>query len=152
MFTCSPQEKIIVEFIKMTPFKSLHIRNTVLLPEWSTAVFLFSDSCSVESLVCPEQLNFLLFFRKILQHFCVFEPFPTMTVGFWDPYFHTEDNWGTHATITEDLNTHWCSRRKKTCIKGVKTFKYNENVYIFHVLPKYHIFFHLVLPFRSYKI
>ncbi len=25
MFTCSPQEKIIVEFIKMTPFKRLYI-------------------------------------------------------------------------------------------------------------------------------
>ncbi len=42
----SPQEKIIVEFIKMTPFKSLHTLDTVLLPEWSTAVCLFSDSCS----------------------------------------------------------------------------------------------------------
>ncbi len=25
MFTCSPQDKIIVEFIKMTPFKSLQV-------------------------------------------------------------------------------------------------------------------------------
>ncbi len=32
-----------------------------------SCVFLFSDGCSVESLVCPEQLNFLLFFRKIFQ-------------------------------------------------------------------------------------
>ncbi len=74
-----------------------------------------------ESLVCPEQLNCPLFFRKILQvpqilcffsHFCVFEPFPTMTVLFWDPSFHTEDNWRTHTIITEGSNTHCCSRRK----------------------------------------
>ncbi len=59
-----------------------------------------------ESLVGPEQLNCLLFFRKILQLlyilwfsniFCIFEPFPTVTVWFWDPSFHTEGNWGTHA-------------------------------------------------------
>ncbi len=28
----------------------------------------------------------------VLQHFCVIEPFPTMTVWFWDASFHTEDN------------------------------------------------------------
>ncbi len=57
-------------FIKMTRSKVyIHlIFNTVLLPEWSTAVFCF---CFVivthESLVCPEELYCLLFFRKILQ-------------------------------------------------------------------------------------
>ncbi len=55
----SPQEKIIVEFIKMAPFKSLRIHlilNTVLLPEGSTAVFcLFVWFVIVvhESIVCP---------------------------------------------------------------------------------------------------
>ncbi len=66
---CSPQEKIIVEFIKMTLFKSLRTLNlnTVLLPD-DPQLFLFCLLIVVhESLVCPEQLNFLLFFRKILQ-------------------------------------------------------------------------------------
>ncbi len=50
-------------------------------------------------------------------------------------------------TLTDALE------KKKTCIKsqGVKTFEQNEDVYIFLVLPKYHIFFHLVLPFRRYR-
>ncbi len=43
------------------------ILNTVLLPEWSTAVFFCLVMVVYESLVCPEQLNFLLFFEKILQ-------------------------------------------------------------------------------------
>ncbi len=59
-----------------------------------------------ESLVGPEQLNCLLFFRKILQllHiiwfssiFCIFEHFPTVTVWYWDPSFHMEVNWGTQT-------------------------------------------------------
>ncbi len=68
------------------------ILNTVLLPEWSTAVFFCLVIVVHESLVCPEQLNCLLFFRKVLQvlHilwffsiFCAFEPFPTMTFQPW---------------------------------------------------------------------
>jgi len=55
MFTCSPQEKI-VEFIKKIKFKNLN---------------LLKKNCLVivvhESLVCPEQLNVLLSFGKILQ-------------------------------------------------------------------------------------
>ncbi len=45
MFTFSPQEKIIIEFYKNDAIqKFTHlILNTVLLPEWSTAVFLFSE-------------------------------------------------------------------------------------------------------------
>ncbi len=40
MFTYRTEEKIIGEFIKMTPFKVYIplILNNVLLPEWSTAV------------------------------------------------------------------------------------------------------------------
>ncbi len=30
-------------------------------------------------------------------------------------------------------------QKEKTWIKGVKTFEQNEDVYIFLVLPKYHI-------------
>ncbi len=54
MFTYSQQEKIIAEFIKMT---ILNIVN----PQ------LFFWLVVYESLVCPEQLNCLLFFRKIPQ-------------------------------------------------------------------------------------
>ncbi len=39
------------------------------------------------------------------QHFCVFEPFPTITVWFWDPSFHTEDNQGTQ-TLTDAQENH----------------------------------------------
>ncbi len=38
-----------------------------LLPEWCTDVFFCLVIVVHESLVCPEQLNCLLFFRKILQ-------------------------------------------------------------------------------------
>ncbi len=62
MFTCSPQNKIIVQ--KFTPPCVL---NTVVFSEWSSAVFISLVIVVHESLVCPEQLNGLLFFRKILQ-------------------------------------------------------------------------------------
>ncbi len=67
MFVYSPQEEIIVEFIKMAPFKIYIclILNTVLLAEWSTAVFISLVIVVHEVLVW--QLNCLLFFRKILQ-------------------------------------------------------------------------------------
>ncbi len=66
------------------------------------------------SLVCPEQLNCLLFFRKnpsgptnylVFQHFCLFEPFPKMTVWFWDPSFHTDDNWGAHVQLLQKMKS-----------------------------------------------
>ncbi len=65
-----------------------------------------------ESLICPEQLNFLLFFCSP----AVRKRSPML-------------------------------QKEKPCIKnqGVKTFEQNEDVYIFLVLLKYHIFFHLVL-------
>ncbi len=55
MFTCSPQEKI-VEFIKKKKFKNLNLLKKNFL------VIVVH-----ESLVCPEQLNVLLSFGKILQ-------------------------------------------------------------------------------------
>ncbi len=50
MFTCSPQENIIVEFIKITPVQKVYIRlilNTVLLPEWSTISNIWFSSIFV---------------------------------------------------------------------------------------------------------
>ncbi len=153
MFTCSPQEKIIVEFIKMTRSKVCIplIPNTVLLAEWSSAVFLFSDRCSwVPCVSWTVKLSAVLQKNPssptnslVFQHFCVFEPFPTMTVWFLDPSFHTEDNWGTHLHLLQKIQTLTDAPEEKPCIKsrGVKTFEQNEDVYIFLVLPKYNIFF-----------
>ncbi len=104
----------------------------MLLPEWSTAVLFCLVIVVHESLVYPEQLNFLLFFRKILQLpqiiwfssiFCVFEPFPTLTVWFWDPSFHSEDNWGTHMQLLQKIQTLTDAPEEKGLIKsqGVKT-------------------------------
>ncbi len=69
MFTYSPQEKIIVGFKKMTGSKVY----TPLIPN-ILCCYLNDPQlcvCSVivvpESFVCPEQLNCLLFFRKIHQ-------------------------------------------------------------------------------------
>ncbi len=69
-----------------------------------------------ESLVCPEQFNCLLFFIKnpsgptnslVFQYFCLFEPFPTMTVWFWDPrrlqFAQAHQNW----TIEDWKNVAW---------------------------------------------
>ncbi len=65
MFKCSPEEKIIVEFIKMTCSKVFIrlILNTVNDPQLGVCLVIVVH----ESLVCPEQFNFPLFFRKILQ-------------------------------------------------------------------------------------
>ncbi len=99
------------------------ILNTVLLPEWSTARFYFCCFCFVivvhESLVCPEQLNCLLFFRKILQ---------LPQILWFSSIIWTLSNndcmivrsivshWGqlrdSYAAITEGSNALWCSRRK----------------------------------------
>ncbi len=130
----SPQEKI-VEFIKMTPFKSLHTLDTVLLPEWYTAVCLCLVIVVHESLVCPEQLNCLLFFScstnsLVFQHFCVFEPFPTMTVWFWDPSFHTEDDWETHYNYYRRFKHSPMLQKKKPCIKSSQWgHKYMNNIF-----------------------
>ncbi len=90
MFTCSPQENNIVGFIKIIRSK-VYIRvlfNTVLFPERSTAVCVCLVIVVHESLVCPEQLKSASLHKNtsahtnplVFQHFCVFEPFPTMTL------------------------------------------------------------------------
>ncbi len=87
MFTCSPQDKTIAEIIKITPFKKFGKPNT-LNTVWGYLDDLRLFLCFVmvvhESLVSSEQLNWALFFRKILHVlqilqfssiFCIFEPF-----------------------------------------------------------------------------
>ncbi len=156
MFTCSTQEKIIGEFIKWPRSKVyIHlILNTVLLPEWSTALCFCLVIVVHESLVCPEQLNCLLFFRKILQVqqilwfssiFVYLNPFQQWLYDFEIYLFTLRDS---YATITEDLNAHWSSRRKKHALRA-GAWKLLNRIKMC-VLPKYHIF-HLVIPFRSYK-
>ncbi len=90
MFTCSPQDKTIAEIIKITPFKSLGSQTHLCGYLDDLRLFLCFVMVVHESLVCSEQLNWALFFRKILHVlqilqfssiFCIFEPFP---VGMYD--------------------------------------------------------------------
>ncbi len=135
------------------------MRKTQWLPGWSTTV-----SCFVmvvhESLVCSEQLNGALFFRKILHVlqilqfssiFCIFEPFPAVTVWFWDPSYHTEDNWGTQTQLFKRVsNIHWCSRRKYDALRaGGGGELLNRMMSKCFFCRNIYIFFHLVLPFGS---
>ncbi len=142
IFTCRPQEKIIVEFIKTTCSKVFTplIPNTVLLSEWSSAVFISLVIDVHESLVCPEQLNSAVLQEKspsslVFQHFCVFEPFPTMTVWFWDASFRTER---LIRSYYRRFKHSLMLQKEKPCIKsrGVNTFEHNEDECIFLVLPK----------------
>ncbi len=99
---------------------------TVLFSEWSTAVCVFSDRCSwVSCLFWTVQLSAVLQKNPsahtnslVLQHFCVFEPFPTMTVWFWDASFHTEDDWGTHYNYYRRFKHSPMLQKKKPCIKS----------------------------------
>ncbi len=104
-----------------------------------------------ESLVCPEQLNCLLFFRKILHvlHilrfssiFCIFEPFLAMSVWFWDPSFHTEGNWGTQIQLLKKVQTFTDAPEGNVMhsFKSLTFFSYFVEIYIFS---------HLVMPFGS---
>ncbi len=124
MFTYSPQEKI-----KMTLFKSLHTLNSLYcVVTWMihSCVFLFSDSCSWVPLSWTVKLPAVLWKNPsvptnylVFQHFCAFEPFPTMTLWFWDPSFHTEDNWRTHLQLLQKIQTLTdAPEEEKKCIKS----------------------------------
>ncbi len=118
MFTYSPQEKI-----KMTLFKSLHTLNSLYcVVTWMihSCVFLFSDSCSWVPLSWTVKLPAVLWKNPsvptnylVFQHFCAFEPFPTMTMILRSIFSHRGQLKDSFATITEDSNAHWCSRRRK---------------------------------------
>ncbi len=71
-----------------------------------------------------------------------------MTIWFWDASFHTE----TISTITEGSNAHWCFRRKNHALRAGawKLLNWMEMCKFFLFCLNI-IFFHLVLPFRSYK-
>ncbi len=137
IFTYSPQKKMIVEFIKIGPVQVYIplILNTVF-SELSTAVFFCLVIVVHESLVCPEQLNCLLFLQKkpsnnlVLQHFCVFDLFPPMTMILRSIFSHWGQRRDRYATITEGSNSHRCPRRKNHALRaGVKTFEQNGGVH-----------------------
>ncbi len=150
MFTYTPQEQIITEFIKMTPFKSWPFnRNIVfrfLVDPWLffCVVIVVHESC-----VGPEQFNCLLFFRKIPSS-CTFFSFPASSAYlnlFQNGLYVFEIHLFTllrdsFATITEDSNTHWCSRRKKHALRaGVWKLFNRMEMCMSLILPKYLIFF-----------
>ncbi len=97
------------------------------LPGWSTTVLLFCDGCSwVPCLFWTVELSSVLQTNPprsvdsaVFQHFCIFEPFPAVTVWFWDPSFHTEDNWWTQTQLLKKgSNIHWCSRRTHDALRA----------------------------------
>ncbi len=101
--------------------------------------FLFSDSCSwVSCLSWTVKLSAVLpknpsapTHTLVFQHFCILEPFPTMTVWFWDPSFHTRTTEGLVCNYYRRLKHSLMLQKEKPCIKsrGVKTFEQNEGVY-----------------------
>ncbi len=103
------------------------VLNTVWSPWWTTTVFCFV-------IVCSEQLNYLLFFRKILHVlrilqfpsiFCIFEPFPAVTVWFWD---QRTTEWLKHNYKNVSI-IHWYSRGKRFGVS--KCFLYWWNIFYF---------------------
>ncbi len=123
----SPQEKIIVEFIKITVQKFTYTWFLILccylndpqlcfIVQWQLFMSLFSWTVKLSSVLQKNpsaHTNSLVF-----QHFCVFEPFQTMTVWFWDPSFHTELNWETPIQLLQKIQTLTDAPEEKTRIKG----------------------------------
>ncbi len=100
-------------------FFNLKIRLNLTYFVFWEACFFFFVIVVHESLVCPEQLNCSLFFRKILQvpqiihffhHFwCIWTLFNNDCMILRTIFSQLRDSYGT---ITEGSNAHWCFRRK----------------------------------------
>ncbi len=82
-----------------------------------------------ESLVCPEQLNCLLFFRKILQFpqilwfssiLVYLNSFQQWLYDVEIHVLHTEDNWETRIQLLQKIQTLTDAPEEKTCIKSLK--------------------------------
>ncbi len=118
----------------------------------STAVFFCLVIVVHKSLVCPEQLNCLLFFRKIIQlpqiiwFFSIFVYLNPFQQWFWDPSFNTE---GLIRNYYRGFKHSLMLQKENPCIKsrGVKTFEQNEDVYICLILLKY--IFPFSIPTKS---
>jgi len=65
------------------------------------AEFIKNDSIQ-KFTYCPMFLRKILQVLQILQFssiLCIFEPFPAVTVWFWDSSIRTEDDWGTQTQL-----------------------------------------------------
>ncbi len=148
MFTCSPQEKIIFELIKMTLFKVyIHmIVNTVLLPEWSTAVnvFFFCDSCSwvpclySKTACCSSEKYFRSFFG--FQAFLCIWTLSNNDCMILRSFFTLRTTEGLICNYSTRFKRSRMLQKKKRCIKS-----------FFLIFPKYHIFSSFSTAFRSYR-
>ncbi len=116
MFTYSPQDKKIAEIIQIHPLQKFGNPWFLILCEvtwWSTTVLLFCVGCSwVPCLFWTVELSTVLQTNPprsvdsaVFQHFCIFEPFPGVTVWFWDSIF---SHWGqlmdSNTTIKKGSN------------------------------------------------
>ncbi len=126
----------------------------MLLSEWSTAVCLFSDSCSWVSCL-SWTVKLLLFFRKILQLpqiLCIWTLSNNDCMILRSIFSHRGRLRDSYETITEGSNAHWCSRRRNHALRAgawkLLNKKEISTVFLFCLNS---IFFHLVLPFRGYR-
>ncbi len=107
-----------------------------------------------ESLVCSEQINWALFFRKILhvlqilQFSSIFEPFPAVTMIFRSIFSHWGQLRDSNTTIKKGSNIHRCSRRKHDALRTGGWKLLNRIMSSKHFFC-WHISTHLVLPFGS---
>ncbi len=86
--------------------------------------------------------------------FCIFEPFPAVTVWFWDPSFDTEDNWGTQTQLlTKGSNVHWCSLRKYDVLRarGLNIFEFEDQGKLYLICLVKTCKYLLLLPKASTK-
>ncbi len=119
---------------KKDPIQKLRfIPNDVLLPEWSTVVLFCLVMVVHESLVCPEQLYFLLFFGKIIQLpqilwfssiFVYLKPFQQWLYCFEIHLFTPRTTEGLICNYYRRFKCSLMLQKEKPCIKsrGVKTF------------------------------
>ncbi len=115
-----------------------------------------------ESLVCPEQLNCLLFFRKILQvpqilwfsaSFAYLTLFQQWLYDFEIHLFTPRTTEGLICNYYRRFKRSLMLQKKKTCIKsqGCKLLNRMKMCTFFLFCLHIIIFFHLLLPFRNYR-
>ncbi len=131
-------------------------------------LFLYFVIAVHEFLAGPEQFNCLLFFRKKPSS-CTFFGFPASSaylnpfqkwLWFWDPYFHTEDNWGTHTQLLQKVKTftdaylhvfyafYWLSQFffKYTVKLAQITFLRTWRFFFLTIFPFYHLWYPYLSP------
>ncbi len=147
MLTCSPQEKIIVQFIKMT-CSNVYIRLILNVVTWMIPSCVFCLVIVVhESLACPEQLNCLLSFssHKLFgfpAFFCIWTLSNNDCIILRFIFPHWGQLRDSYATITECSNTYWCSRRKNNALRAGGNLKIRVHLtyFVFCETYKYSIF------------